>query len=318
MTTTLARHHRATDDTREWARRLVVDKGLAVFPGAVPSGDSHGHAPGSKGDCQRCKAEKRPVLTDWPNKATSDTAVISAHWRQGANVCVPMKVNGLLVIDLDRHNPAADGIDTFTGLCETHHEPWPQTFTVPTPGDGLHMYFWAYPGRQLGNTSKKLGPGIDTRGPGSGNGGGYVLGPGSVVGGKPYTVIRDEPIIPLPGWLVELLDPPRPAPTPTTGQVVRVDDRYVRKALEGEIQRILDCGTKEGSGRNNQLNESAFSLGTLVGAGLLSQVTAETALYASAEAVHLVHDDGYRQVMATIASGLNAGIRKPRDLRGAR
>jgi hypothetical protein len=296
----------------------LADEGLAVFPGAIPSGDSHGHEPGSKSDCQRCKAEKQPVITDWPNKATSDKAIISAHWRPRANIGVGCRKSGLLVIDLDRHNPAADGIDTFTQLCETHREPWPQTFTVPTPGNGLHLYFWAHPGRQLGNSSKKLGPGIDTRGPGSGNGGGYVLGPGSVVGGKAYTIIRDEPIIPLPGWLVELLDPPRPAPTPMAGQTIRVGDKYLRNALGGEVQRIIDCGSQPGSGRNNQLNASAFSLGQLVGAGLLNQVTVETALYAAAEAVHLVHDDGHVQVVKTINSGLTAGMREPRSVRGAR
>lgn len=307
----------AATDTRDWAMRLA-DEGLAVFPGAVPSGDSHGHAPGSKGDCPRCKAEKQPVITDWPNKATSDKAIIATHWRPRANIGVGCRKSGLLVIDLDRHNPAADGIDTFTRLCEAREHPWPSTLSAATPGDGLHLYFWAPPGRQLGNSSKKLGPGIDTRGPGSGNGGGYVLGPGSIVGGKAYTIIRDEPIIPLPGWLIELLDPPRPAPTPIAGQVVRVDDRYLRAALSGEVQRIIDCGSGEGSGRNNQLNSSAFALGQLVGSGLLNQTTVETALYAAADAVHLVHDDGYRQVMATITSGINAGIRNPRDLRGAR
>ncbi|WP_432926879.1 bifunctional DNA primase/polymerase [Microbispora sp. CA-135349] len=55
-----------------------------------------------------------------------------------------------------------------------------------------------------------LGPGIDTRGPGRGGRGGYLVGPGSVVNGRPYVIERGLPIATLPGWLIALLTAPRP------------------------------------------------------------------------------------------------------------
>lgn len=299
--------------TREWALRLA-HSGLAVFPCGTPRGGSHGHTPGSDSDCVRCKAEKRPMISDWPNRATSDPKVIAAHWPPDANIGIGCMKSGLLVIDLDRHNPEADGVDAFTALCEKRGFPWPSTFTVPTPGDGIHLYYWAPAARPLGNSAGRLGPGIDTRGPGAGNSGGYVLGPGSAVGGKPYTVTRDAPIEPLPDWIADLLDPPRPAPKPI-GRTPRIDDRYLAAAVKGEIERVLAAvnGT-----RNDTLNTAAFNLGTIIGAGLLDAITAETALYAAADAIGLVAEDGDRQTRATIASGLNSGTKNPRRIRGNR
>ncbi|WP_367621056.1 bifunctional DNA primase/polymerase [Streptomyces olivoreticuli] len=51
-----------------------------------------------------------------------------------------------------------------------------------------------------------LGPGIDIRGPGR-RSGGYLVGPGSVVGGIPYVIARDVPVLPLPAWIAVRLHP---------------------------------------------------------------------------------------------------------------
>lgn len=50
------------------------------------------------------------------------------------------------------------------------------------------------------------GPGIDIRGPGR-RSGGYLIGPGSIVNGTPYTITHDAEIQPLPAWLADLLTP---------------------------------------------------------------------------------------------------------------
>jgi hypothetical protein len=65
-------------------------------------------------------------------------------------------------------------------------------------------------GRIIGSASgtSPLGPGIDTRGPGRGGRGGYLVGPGSVVDGRTYALDRDLPIAVLPGWLADLFDRP--------------------------------------------------------------------------------------------------------------
>lgn len=274
----------------------IAARGLAVFP--LPPGG------------------KVPVIKDWPNRCVREPETIARHWRTGDNIGVGCKANNLLGLDLDRHHAEADGIAAFGALCEQHGQPWPETFTVRTWSGGLHLYFWAPRERALGNSSNKLAKGIDTRGPGKDSKGGYLVAPGSVFEGRAYEIARDLPVIDLPGWVAELLDPPAPAPRPV-GPLPLVNNRYAFVALQGEVQRILDAprGGPGQPGRNDQLNRSAYALGQMVGAGMLSETTAEVALKAAADAVGLVADDGERQVDATIRSGLTAGARKPRQVR---
>jgi P4 family phage/plasmid primase-like protien len=84
-------------------------------------------------------------------------------------------------------------------------------------------------------------------------------------------------------------------------------ERYARKALEDEIHRIESA--PEGQ-RNDALNESAFSLGTLVGAGALHRSEVEAAAAVAGRRAGL----GEGEVRATVRSGIDAGILQPRDL----
>lgn len=82
---------------------------------------------------------------------------------------------------------------------------------------------------------------------------------------------------------------------------------YVAKAVQDECAAL--AATSQG-GRNDRLNEAAFALGTLVGAGALDRFDAENALYDAAHFAGL--EDG--EIFATIASGMDAGVQQPRDL----
>lgn len=84
---------------------------------------------------------------------------------------------------------------------------------------------------------------------------------------------------------------------------------YAQRALADEIAKL--ARTPEGShNRNIQLNQSAFALGQLVGAGVLDQGGIEAALYGVAVSIGL----GEVEAKATIESGLEAGIKDPRRL----
>jgi hypothetical protein len=83
-------------------------------------------------------------------------------------------------------------------------------------------------------------------------------------------------------------------------------DAYVRAALERERAAVASSG--QGS-RNDQLNKSAFNLGTLIGAGLLDEHEVEAALLAAANACGLRASEA----KATIRSGLSNGKDNPRD-----
>lgn len=122
------------------------------------------------------------------------------------NVGVGCRASQVVGLDLDQH-AEADGIASFTAICAASRVSWPVTFTVRTPNGGLHLYFRAPQAQVIGSVSggrSGLGAGIDTRGPGR-RSGGYLIGPGSVVNGRPYTIELDAGISGLPAWLADLI-----------------------------------------------------------------------------------------------------------------
>lgn len=83
--------------------------------------------------------------------------------------------------------------------------------------------------------------------------------------------------------------------------------RYVRRALEGEITRVAMAPA---GSRNNALNDAAFRLGTLGGAGVLSEADARDALVPLAISRGL----GEVEAGATFRSGWESGTASPREL----
>jgi hypothetical protein len=90
---------------------------------------------------------------------------------------------------------------------------------------------------------------------------------------------------------------------------------YARAALEDEVARVATAppgAGGAGSGRNNQLNKSAFALGQLVAGGELPRGLVKQELLTAAERCGLTNDDGVRATEKTLQSGLSAGERLPR------
>ncbi len=83
--------------------------------------------------------------------------------------------------------------------------------------------------------------------------------------------------------------------------------RYGEKALNDELAELAQ--TPEGS-RNARLNQAAFALGQLVGAGVLSRERVEAALSDTAAGIGLEEAES----RATIRSGLDSGEQNPRPL----
>jgi hypothetical protein len=191
--------------------------------------------------------------------------------------------------------------------------PVPRTFTVSTPSGGAHLYFRAPAGVRLRNTVARLAPMIDTRAAG-----GYVVGPGSQIDGKRYEIVDDAPIAPVPRWLVrELIQRTRAAEQPpmlppnahpgVPGERMpnAAAAAYGAAALHNEVERML--AARVGT-RNDTLNRTAYALGRLVGAGLLDRELAAAELFDAARRVGLPA----RECSSTLASGLNAGMARPR------
>ncbi|MFE7209304.1 bifunctional DNA primase/polymerase [Streptomyces sp. NPDC057611] len=268
--------------------------------------------------------EKRPAVSDWETRATTDPDRITRAWSVAAfNVGIATGPSGLVVIDLDKPKqsgdtpPAAwaehgvtDGADVLAVLCERHGQPFPaDTYTVRTWSGGTHLYFFAPEGEPLRNTAgdsvRGLGWKVDTRA-----WGGLVVGAGSIFAGHPYEVTHHGPVAPLPGWLAELLRPaPLPPQTPVTVALTGHGRRtaFLRSAINGEVQRVTGSGPHE---HNNSLYIAAVALGQLVAGGELSEADVTGWLLTAALQV----GQGEREARRTIASGLRAGANRPRTV----
>jgi hypothetical protein len=260
--------------------------------------------------------DKRPAIREWETRATTDRARIIRAWRAGPfNIGIATGPSGLVVLDLDqpkpgtvppaawRHPGIRDGGDVLAVLADANDQPLPvETYTVRTGSDGSHLYFTAPPGLTLRNSAGRLGWLIDTRAHG-----GYVVAAGSTVAAHTYTALVDIGPAPLPGWLAKRLrDPdPDPAPAGDTAAGVGNPTAYAAAALRGELDRVLAA---QPGRRNHALNTSAFALGQLVAAGLLTGQLATDTLTLAGQAIGLPASE----CAATIRSGLDSGARTPR------
>jgi hypothetical protein len=254
---------------------------------------------------------KRPALRDnWQRLASTDPARILRWWtRMPFNIGISCGPSGLIVIDLDIAKAQRDGeespvsgTESLAKLCERHDQPYPsETFTVSTPG-GTHLYFQAT-SQPVRNSASRLGPLIDIRARG-----GYVIAPGSRVGGRAYQVASAEHPAPLPDWIVRLLtDQPTPEtapgrlPAPGTPKATP----YALAALREETALVA---TARPGTRNDTLNRAAFSLGQLVAASLLPAAEVMTELADAAARCGLPGSEADR----TVRSGMTSGMRHPR------
>src|SRR5262249_10734407 len=78
---------------------------------------------------------------------------------------------------------------------------------------------------------------------------------------------------------------------------------------DAEAARV--AGAPRGQ-RNHTLNRAAFSLGQLVATGVLQEAEVRLRLREAASTCGLMRDDGGASVVATLNSGLSAGMRQPR------
>jgi hypothetical protein len=247
----------------------------------------------------------------WPKAAIKDPAMVArCAWRPGENFGVAAKPSGLVVVDLDRPKPGyefpaawreiagvCDGADVLAELAYRAGAEWPHTFTVNTPSGGRHLYYLAPAGRAIGN--RPLGPLIDVRGGGDGNGG-YVLGPGSILNGRAYEVLDGQDPAPLPGWIADLLDPPRRIAAVRT---VAAGTGRVASRLDALLVTVT--GGQPGE-RNNVLHWAACRAAEMIAAGELAEDQVSDSLAAAAGRAGL--DDG--EARRTIASAFRRTLRK--------
>lgn len=268
------------------------------------------HTPTVRG-CSCSAAEcgspgKHPRTVRGLHQASTDEGRIRGWWSRWphANIGVATgAASGLLVLDVD----LPDGPRSLAEL-QARHGPLPATCEQRTGSGGRQLLF-AHPDTPVRNRARVV-PGIDVRGDG-----GYVVVPPSLhVAGHAYQWTARTPPAPAPSWLLAMLDRtrtsehrprrevPRPA-RPAGGQA----ERYAAAAMNDELARL--AAAVEGT-RNATLNRAAFSLGQLVAAGVLDHDHVTSELERVATDLGL----GEREIQRTVASGLGAGLDRPRAL----
>lgn len=273
--------------------------------------------------------------------ATTDPALIDQWWSENPEygVGVAAGPSNLLIVDLDLHQstppqpekilPGLDlpdgldpatirsGLDTLALLCSLRRAPLltesPETFNVRTPSGGLHLWYtvedssqWCMDGRG------RLGWQIDIRADRS-----YAVAPGTRTRDGLYAPLGScrKPAH-LPRWLANDLARAglkRRAPMRRPLARLNLPDfsagrGYVATAVREELEAVATCR----SGRNDQLNRSAFSLGQLVGAGLVGRDDVHQALTEAAQAAGI--DPNEAKAQSTIRRGIDAGSRVPRRI----
>ena len=268
-----------------------------------------------------------------------------------ANIGVACHPSRLVVVDCDAGKPwpldgpqpdgVCDGADVLQLLAEQHADPGLlfRGVTALTPSGGMHLYFRAPEGVAVQCSVRRLGPWLDVRAVG-----GYVVAPfSSTPAGHYRPVLGWEAVVsadadgdfqpvanpsmdrilldppPLPDWLLDLLvesvEPER-SEGPFDRLLRALDataisdsGAWAASALTKECQAV--AAAVEGT-RNDTLNRAAFSIGTIVGAGLLGEHETTSALLTAAATCGLPESEA----VLCIRSGMRAGTANPRDITG--
>lgn len=276
--------------------------------------------------------------------ASCDARQIRAWWTRWPNAMIGMPTGetvGVAVVDLDPRLVPADAmlrsLATFCGPGALPPAP-----LVRTQSRGLHLWF-AYPllpvGEKLGNRAglfAKFDKGVagleetirehvDIRG----EGGYVILPPSRMNSGNLYDWeqtpfdLGDAPFPPMPTRLLDAVlkrgeFAPKSKASPAgerraPSRVLSADERVRKYGLNALAMECAELARTPEGRRHDQLNLAAFNLGTLVGAGALSENTARSEIEASAQWPGSVWT---QKEADTLEDGLRAGMARPRDLSG--
>jgi hypothetical protein len=230
--------------------------------------------------------------------ATTDPDRIKAWWPRWPDANIGLACGtACWVLDVD----GPEGQASLADLEDLNR--WLSTGPSSVTGTGGQHILFAGNDR-VRNSVKQLGPGLDTRAAG-----GYIVAPPSVhPNGNRYSWLpgRDPWSVPLPeapGWLLDLLDPPKPERPAVPRTKARPSTTpYVAKAFERELEAVALAGDGQ---RNSTLNRAAFSLGRFVAKGELDAVEVGDALVGAALSAGLNRHEATRTVM----SGFRAALR---------
>lgn len=146
---------------------------------------------------------KLPLVSEFPEIATNDIRKLERWWtcpflgvelHHNIGISTRNLVDGTRLIGVDIDNKKGREGDKDVVRLFLEGKEFPDTFEQRTTAGGRHLVYRTT--ALIGNSSKRVSPGIDIRGRG-----GYLVGAGSELGGKLYTA-NWHPITEAPAWLV--------------------------------------------------------------------------------------------------------------------
>ena len=145
--------------------------------------------------------EKTPLHKGWQDEAVNKKEQIESwldlsRLNYGVKTGIERDGKYLVVVDVDNKD-GKNGSESFINMTAGIPEDEVDTLTVETPTGGYHYYYWAP--EPIGN-KVDVKEGIDVRGTG-----GYVVGLGSMIDDKEYTVYHRTKIIDIPIALFEII-----------------------------------------------------------------------------------------------------------------
>ena len=270
---------------------------------------------------------KRPLISDWQNRATTNPLQIDSWWTEhpNANIGIACEVSNLIVIDLDTSKGALppspwkelevkDGKDVFKEICRNAGDSQLfDTYTVETPSGGRHLYFYDQ------NISIKQGAEVngwwrvDSR-----SKGGYIVGEGSCLlnseNGKTEKYRSNgnsSVVLNFPTWLRDELAPKAIRESFVSSSYAHTSTDFSSSKFSREFaEQVLSerCAivqtTPEGN-RNQSLIRHATYIGKIIGMGSLDEKVAADSLLEAALTSGLTHFESVNAIKAGIKYGKN-------------
>jgi hypothetical protein len=257
--------------------------------------------------------DKKPLVKDWPQKATTEKTQIRAWFDQThpPNLAVTSgDASGFFALDVD----GPEGQASLAAL-EQRHEPLKlEEMAIATTPSGWYHFYFQMPAFNLRNSAGQLGPGLDIRA-----NGGYVLVPpsraighGGQMGDYDWfnnkVTLTEGDLPKAPAWLLNLLQPDQQSEAQSPPSVICTAEttNYGQAALTNQCQQVAAApvGT-----RNDTLNRAAFSIFQLVVGGEIEDGEAERRLMEAAEASGLPRPE----ILATLNSARAKAWPNPRS-----
>lgn len=269
---------------------------------------------------------KRPLISDWQNRATTNPLQIDSWWSEhpNANIGIACEVSNLIVIDLDTSKGAVpsspwnelgvkNGEDVFREICRKAGDSQLfETYSVKTPSGGKHLYFYDQ------NVAIKQGTEVngwwrvDTR-----SKGGYIVAEGSRLINSSngvtdqYQSIGNSVVLNFPTWLRDELSPRANKENFVASSSISTSSVASNQIFSREFAKqvlsercTLVRNTPEGR-RNQSLIKHATYIGKIISMGSLDEKFASDSLLEAAISSGLTYFESVNAIRAGIKYGKN-------------